>query len=76
MQEIIINCENIEIDSFSAREVKVTLCNVDNDFIGDIEIDDIVSEVDNDKLFQLLIENDEEILHNYLEKNGYILNEA
>lgn len=74
---ITINCEYANLETaYDKNMMKVSLTNCNKDFIGDIEIEDIITGFDNSELFEKLIENDEELLHNYLEDSGYIFNKA
>lgn len=38
------------------------------------DADEILKDMDQDELFEKIIENDGEILHRYLERHGYIYN--
>lgn len=77
MKELNIRCGYIEnVTPLTTGDVDVTLKSVDKDFIDNLEIKDIVSYADNKKLFKAIIENDEDILHNYLQQSGYIFNKA
>ena len=77
MKELIIACDYSCISNSAVKNsVLVELHNTDNSFIERLEVNDIVSYCDNEKLFEAIIENDDEILYNYLEKSGYIFNKA
>lgn len=70
---ITINCEYANLETaYDKNMMKISLVNCNKDFIGDIEIEDIITKVDNSELFEKLIENDEDLLHSYLETHGYL----
>ena len=73
--EIICEYANLETAS-EKNKMKVTLTNCNEDFLGNVEIKDIISGFDNRELFEALIENDEDLLHDYLIKSGYVFNKA
>jgi len=75
MKELKISSRGIiDISSRTGGFLKITLEDVHTKFIEDIPIMEIVSRVNNEKMFNAIVENDVEILHEYLRKNGYIYN--
>ncbi len=65
-----INCDYANIETrYNNNKIKVNLQNVDLDFLGYINEEQILQSFDNRLLFEKLIENDEDILHDYLIKN-------
>ena len=72
MSTITIHCDNVTTTTrHYDNQITVELINPDTQFISDLKVEDIVSSVDNEKLFNALVENDDEILHNYFKKSGY-----
>ena len=72
-----IECDYANIETkYNSNKLKVSLQNVDLDFLGQINEEQILQGFDNRLLFEKLIENDEDILHDYLVKSGYIFNKA
>lgn len=70
-----IECDYANIETkYNSNKLKVSLQNVDLDFLGQINEEQILQGFDNRLLFEKLIENDEDILHDYLTKSGYIFN--
>lgn len=70
-----IECDYANIETkYNSNKLKVSLQNVDLDFLGHINEDQILQGFDNRLLFDKLIELDEDILHDYLVKSGYIFN--
>lgn len=70
-----INCDYANIETkYNSNKLKVSLQNVDLDFLGDINEEQILQGFDNRLLFEKLIELDEVILYDYLTKSGYIFN--
>lgn len=70
-----INCDYANIKTrYNNNKIKVSLQNVDLDFLGYINEEQILQGFDNRLLFEKLIELDEDILHDYLTKSGYIFN--
>lgn len=68
-----IECDYTNIETkYNSNKLKVSLQNVDLDFLGQINEEQILQGFDNRLLFEKLIENDEDILHDYLVKSGYI----
>ena len=68
-----IECDYANIESkYHSNKLKVGLQNVDLDFLGQINEEQILQGFDNRLLFEKLIENDEDILHDYLTKNNLI----
>lgn len=68
-----IECDYANIETkYNSNKLKVSLQNVDLDFLGQINEEQILQGFDNRLLFEKLIENDEDILHDYLVKSGYI----
>lgn len=72
-----IECDYANIETkYNSNKLKVSLQNVDLDFLGQINEEQILQGFDNRLLFEKLIENDEDILHDYLIKSGYIFSRA
>lgn len=72
-----IECDYANIETkYNSSKLKVSLQNVDLDFLGQINEEQILQGFDNRLLFEKLIENDEDILHDYLIKSGYIFSKA
>ncbi len=72
-----ITCEYANLETaYDKNKMKVTLTNCNEDFLGNIEIKDIISGYDNRGLFEALIVNDEDLLHDYLTKSGYVFSKA
>lgn len=72
-----IECDYANIETkYNSNKLKVNLQNVDLDFLGQINEEHILQGFDNRLLFEKLIENDEDILHDYLIKSGYIFSKA
>lgn len=71
--EINYDYANIET-RYNNNKIKVSLQNVDLDFLGYINEEQILQGFDNRLLFEKLIELDEDIFHDYLTKSGYIFN--
>ena len=72
-----INCDYANIETrYNNNKIKVNLQNVDLDFLGQINEEHILQGFDNRLLFEKLIENDEDILHDYLIKSEYIFSKA
>lgn len=72
-----IECDYANIETkYNSNKLKVSLQNVDLDFLGQINEEQILQGFDNRLLFEKLIENDEDILHDYLIRSGYIFNKA
>lgn len=70
--------ENIETSHYNSK-MKLTVVNPAIEDIDDLLLDHIaeyLTKQDAEKLFNKLIESDEELLHSYLEQSGYILNKA
>ena len=68
-----IECDYANIETkYNSNKLKVSLQNVDLDFLGQINEDQILQGFDNRLLFEKLIEIDEDILHEYLIKNNLI----
>lgn len=68
-----IECDYANIETkYNSNKLKVSLQNVDLDFLGQINEEQILQGFDNRLLFEKLIENDEDILHEYLIKNNLI----
>ena len=75
MQGLTIRCDSVNIETrHGTNEIILDIQKPDLVFLGDIKIEDLVKGYDNRELFEAIIENDEEILHEYLTKNGYIFN--
>ena len=75
MNYLRIECDSINIESKNGtNNIIVEIQKPDLVFLGDIKIEDLVKGYDNRELFDVIIENDEEILHEYLTKHGYIFN--
>ena len=65
-----IECDYANIETrYNNNKIKVNLQNVDLDFLGYINEEQILQGFDNRLLFEKLIENDEDILNDYLTKN-------
>ena len=69
----------IECDGIGAIEVtnmqgdlRVEVIKPDFKFLSDIKIDDILRNVDNQKLFEAIVSNDEDVLQYYLISHGYM----
>lgn len=73
-----IECDDVNVDTrHNDNQVKLEINNPSFGFIKELDNSDIVSNCDDaSELFEAIIENDDEILHNYLVKNGYIFNKA
>ena len=70
-----INCDYANIETrYNNNKIKVNLQNVDLDFLGYINEEQILQGFDNRLLFEKLIENNEDMLNDYLVKSGYIFN--
>lgn len=68
-----INCDYANIETrYNNNKIKVNLQNVDLDFLGYINEEQILQGFDNRLLFEKLIENNEDMLNDYLVKSGYI----
>ena len=69
-----LKCEDVKIStSYRNNSVEVELINVDS--LDTISENDIVNNFEDLRLlFDKIIEKDEDILHDYLIKNGYIFN--
>lgn len=75
MQSLKINCDSINIETRNGtNEIILEINKPDFAFLGDISIEELVKGYDNRELFEAIIENDEEILHDYLIKSGYVFN--
>lgn len=75
MQSLKINCDSINIETRNGtNEIILEINKPDLAFLGDISIEELVKGYDNRELFEAIIENDEEILHDYLIKSGYVFN--
>ena len=66
--------EIINVDVNYDKKLEIELSNVDFRFILNVDVDDLIAECDNERVFEAIIEKDEEILHNYLTKSGYTFN--
>ena len=72
-----LECDYSNIESkYNSNKLKVSLRNVDLDFLGQINEEQILQGFDNRLLFEKLIENDKDILHDYLIKSGYIFSKT
>ena len=72
MNYLTIKCESVNIETkHNTNGIEVSMYKPHMDFIGDIEIIELVKGFDNSRLFEAIIDNDEEVLHNYLTKSGY-----
>lgn len=77
MKSIYIECDDVKIDTIRHdTQIHLIIAYPSLDFIGDLAIENIISYCNNEKLFEAIIDNDDEILHNYLTKSGYIFNKA
>lgn len=75
MNYLRIECDSISVESKSGtNNIIVETTKPDLVFLGDIKIEDLVKGYDNRELFDAIIENDEEILHEYLTSHGYVFN--
>lgn len=75
MRSLQIKCDSVNIETrHGTNEIILDIQKPDLVFLGDIKIEDLVKGYDNIELFEVIIENDEEILHEYLTKHGYIFN--
>ncbi len=79
--EIKISCDSIVSVNTSLYKgnMELTIVNPEIKDIDDLLIEHIaeyLTKKDAEKLFTTLIESDEELLHSYLEKSGYIFNKA
>lgn len=75
MQCLEIKCDTVHIETrHGTNEIILDIINPDLVFLGDIKIEDLVKGYDNRELFEAIIENDEEILHEYLTSHGYVFN--
>ena len=71
--DLIIECDYANIGTrYNQNKLEVGLQDVDLDFLSQISEEHILQGFDNRLLFEKLIENDEDILHDYLVKSGYI----
>lgn len=77
MKRLEIKCDyaNIETKHGTTR-LTVSLDNVDLDFLDQISENEILEGFDNRLLFDKLIENNGDILHEYLTSHGYLFNKA
>ena len=76
MELLYIECEDVNIDTIRHDTHHLTIVHPSLDFLEDIEINDILHYCDNEKLFKAIIDNDDEILHNYLVESSYVFNKA
>ena len=68
-----LECDYANIETrYNNNKIKVSLQNVDLDFSGYINEEQILQGFDNRLLFEKLIESDVDILHDYLTKNNLI----
>lgn len=75
MESLQIKCDSVNIETrHGTNEIILDIQKPDLVFLGDIKIEDLVKGYDNRELFEIIIENDEELLHEYLTKHGYIFN--
>jgi len=75
MESLTIKCDSVNIETrHGTNEIILYIQKPDLVFLGDIKIEDLVEGYDNRELFEIIIENDEELLHEYLTKHGYIFN--
>lgn len=72
-----IKCDSVNIETRNGiNQIILSINNPDLDFLGDIKISDLIKGYDNRELFDAIIENDEDILKDYLAKNGYKIIES
>jgi len=71
-----IQAQEVKVEPINSKYIEVTLESPDMEFLHDIKVEDLLAGFDCQELFEKIIENDELILHDYLEKNGYIFNKA
>ena len=75
MQSLQIKCDSINVETRQGtNEIILEINKPDLAFLGDIDICELVKGYDNRELFEVIIENDEDILHDYLTKSGYVFN--
>ena len=75
MNYLKIECDSINVEPKNGtNNIIVEIQKPDLLFLGDIKIEDLVKGYDNRELFDAIIENDEEILHEYLTSHGYVFN--
>lgn len=72
-----ISCDSVEYINTSHYKgnIELTLINPTLEDISDLareQIAEYLTKEDTEKLFTTLIESDEELLHSYLEKSGYL----
>lgn len=61
-------------NDYHGKYLEVEIEKVDYDFLNIIDTATILKNTDNKLLFEAIIENDEDILHDYLVSHGYIFN--
>ena len=72
-----IKCDSVNIETRNGiNQIILSINNPDLDFLGDIKISDLIKGYDNRELFDAIIENDEDILKDYLADNGYKIIES
>ena len=62
--------------SNGSNKVNLDVKGASLDFLDQMKTSDIISNCDNKDLFEKIIENDGEVLQEYLRENGYIWNKA
>lgn len=63
-----INCDYINsISPTNSGEVEIELVRVNTSFIQELDIEDIVSYADNEKLIEAIIKNDPCIINKYID---------
>ena len=67
-----IKCNSVNTETrHGTNQIILSINNPDLDFLVDIKIMDLIKGYDNRELFNAIIENDEDILKDYLAENGY-----
>ena len=75
MEELLIESDDTRIDSASGTNQVTTLLTKPNmNFLENIKPEFIVAYCDNEKVFAAIVENDPEILHEYLRSAGFVYN--
>lgn len=70
-----IKCDDVRVDtSHYTNKIKLSVTGADLSFLNDLDYKDVLNGLDNKLLFDKLIENDDELLHDYLTTSGYVFN--
>lgn len=68
-----IKCDDVRVDtSHYTNKIQLNITNVDLSFLNDLDYKDVLNGVDNKLLFEKLVENDDELLHDYFVRHGYV----